>query len=150
MQENGWRHTVTDPPVQRRGCCPFLRLVEPEGGSWHRLLDCLSSEFDRLAGEDPALSMDPEPWVDCKWEHWSCRTPPAAILHESMVGKLFLSGLSYAVDEVWIRWRCVTHVVCCLGRRHLDDSLNRNWQRERSKHPINTCHSCPKTPQEDN
>ena len=45
-----------------------------------------------------------------------CRTAPAPIAIPDVRGVVLLSSLAHAIDEAWLRWRGVTHIVCCLGK----------------------------------
>ena len=47
---------------------------------------------------------------------WYCRTAPATIAVPEVKGVVLLSSLAHAIDENWLRWRGVTHIVCCLGK----------------------------------
>ena len=47
---------------------------------------------------------------------WYCRTAPATIAVPEVKGVVLLSSLAHAIDEDWLRWRGVTHIVCCLGK----------------------------------
>ena len=104
-------------------------LEAPELLSWRERVERLTSILEILSQEDFEQGRAQEPWVEFLFEAWQCRMPPARIRHSAIVGSLYLGGLSHAVHQDWLRWRGVTHVVCCLGRLNGANTVNEHWKR---------------------
>jgi len=68
-----------------------------------------------------------EPEVVYIHERWNCRVPPGEVeLPGKILGKFFWGGLSPVLNESWLRWKRVTHVLNCLGATN-GDVPNRHY-----------------------
>jgi len=64
-----------------------------------------------------AVDRSPEPAVQYpSCVRWFCRSKPAQIAIPDVKGVVLLGSLAHAIDEEWLRWRGVSHIVCCLGK----------------------------------
>jgi hypothetical protein len=102
---------------------PFLCSLDRDDSAWQeQVLESVAIlAAEGATGGSAASSPEAEPVVAYAWEAALCCTPPAEVaLPTEFPGSLIWGGLSHALHADWLRWRRVTHVVCCLGSRGRD------------------------------